>query len=187
MLGNWSLEDYWKTEAIKFTFEYLIKTGFKKDKLAITIFKGNKEIGIEEDKESMNVWKALGIPNERIAHLGMKDNVWGPVGNTGPCGPNTEMFYWTGNEKAPKKYNPKDKNWVEIWNDVFMQYNKNEQGKFVPLKQKNVDTGMGLERTAAILQGKSSVYESDLFLPIMNKIKLISGKQDNISERIMAD
>ncbi|HLC63535.1 MAG TPA: alanine--tRNA ligase [Candidatus Nanoarchaeia archaeon] len=188
MLGNWSLGDYFKKEAIEMSYEFLTSKkylGIEKEKIAITCFLGDKDC--PKDVESEKLWLALGIPKERIVFLGKEDNWWGPAGKTGPCGPDTEMFYWFGKEPAPKKFNPKDKNWVEIWNDVFMQYNKNEQGKFVPLKQKNVDTGMGLERTAAILQGKSSVYESDLFLPIMNKINLLSKKQDITSERIIAD
>ena len=161
MLGNWSLGDYWKKEAILFTLEFLTLVGFKKEKLAVTIFKGDKEIGIEEDKESLETWMSLGIPQERIAHLGKEDNFWGPAGNTGPCGPCTEMFYWTGNEKAPKKYNPKDKRWVEIGNNVFMEYNKKEDNTYDKLKQKNVDFGGGLARQLSILNNLNDIFKTE--------------------------
>ncbi len=125
MLGNWSLGDYWKEEAISFSYEFLTKElKIPINKLAISCFKGDKDA--KKDEESANVWLSLGIPKERIAFLPKEDNWWGPAGKTGPCGPDTEMFYWAGKKPAPKKFNPKDKNWVEIWNDVFMQYNKTE-------------------------------------------------------------
>ena len=188
MLGNWSLGDYFKKEAIEMSFEFLTSKkclGLEKNKIAITCFAGDKNA--PKDTESEKLWLSIGIPKERIAFLPKEDNWWGPAGTTGPCGPDTEMFYWTGNNSPPKKFNPQDKQWVEIWNDVFMQYNKTSEGKYIPLKQQNVDTGMGLERTAAVLQGKNSVYETDLFQPIIKKTQVLSKNKDARSERIIAD
>jgi len=170
MLGNWSLGDYWKEDAIKMSFEFLTKElGIPLERLAFTCFAGDKDA--LKDEESAKIWESLGVKKERIAFLAKEDNWWGPAGKIGPCGPDTEMFYWKLNNKpAPKAYDPKDKNWVEIWNDVFMQYVKDENGNYLGAKQKNVDTGMGLERTLAVLNGKENVYETDLFLPIIQKI-----------------
>ncbi|OQA35590.1 MAG: Alanine--tRNA ligase [Parcubacteria group bacterium ADurb.Bin326] len=160
MLGNWSLGDYGKKEAIEFSFNFLTKElEISLDKLAVTVFTG--EEGIPRDEESAETWKSLGVKPERIAYLGREDNWWGPAGQTGPCGPDTEMFYWSSEEDAPEVYDPKDKRWVEIWNDVFMIYNKKVDGTYEPLAQKNVDTGMGVERTVATLAGKSSAYDVD--------------------------
>lgn len=299
MLGNWSFGDYFKEDAIKFSYEFLTDEkwlGIDKEKLAVTVFEGDKDAPFDE--ESYNIWISLGISKDRVAKLGKKDNWWGPAGETGPCGSDTEMFYWSGKEKAPEKFDPKDDRWVEIWNDVFMQYEKKkrviiadgmnclieketnkldiklaellaqyntrvivatnadeerirqslgdfnseiftlnqevkktdtkyykkllerfdleadevicfefrkeraetaakvgikteqytgiEQVKafidenqyyFASLKQKNVDTGMGLERTLAILNGSDDDYQTDLFLPIIEKIEEISGKK----------
>ena len=157
MLGNWSLGDYFKKEAIGFSFEFLTgkeTLNIPVDMLAVTVFAGDEDCPF--DAEAFEIWKSHGIPEARIAKLGKKDNWWGPAGVTGPCGPDTEMFYWTGPRPAPEVFDPADKRWVEIWNDVFMQYNKTADGTFEPLAQKNVDTGMGLERVTAILQGKTS-------------------------------
>lgn len=188
MLGNWSLGDYWKKEAISWSFEFLTKElNIPLEKLAISCFEGEEENNIPKDNESAQIWEELGIPKERIAFLGRKDNWWGPAGQTGPCGPDTEMFYWAENSQAPKEFDPNNNGWVEIWNDVFMQYNKNEKGQYEELEQKNVDTGMGLERTVAILSGHKSVYETDLFIPIINKIKELASEEDETSTRIIAD
>lgn len=188
MLGNWSLGDYWKQEAIEWSLEFLTKElKISLDKLAISCFEGDKQNNIPRDDESADIWKSLGIPEKRIAYLGRADNWWGPAGQTGPCGPDTEMFYWTGKGKAPEAFDPTDENWVEIWNDVFMQYNKTEAGKYEELAQKNVDTGMGLERTTAILSGKPSVYDTDLFEPIAKKIKNLATEENKTSVRIIAD
>ncbi|MCX6721683.1 MAG: alanine--tRNA ligase [Candidatus Staskawiczbacteria bacterium] len=176
MLGNWSLGDYWKKEAIKWSFEFLTKElKIPLERLAVSCFAGDQDA--PRDTESAEIWKSLGIKEERISFLGKDDNWWGPAGLTGPCGPDTEMFYWKlNNKKAPKVFDAKDKNWVEIWNDVFMQYVKDlpaqagEKGNYNTAIQKNVDTGMGLERTCAILNGKENVFETDLFLPIIEKI-----------------
>jgi alanyl-tRNA synthetase len=191
MLGNWSLGDYFKSEAIKYSFEFLTDKkwlGIKKEKLAISFFAGDNDAPIDE--ETKKIWLALGISEEKIKALPKKDNWWGPAGQTGPCGPDTEMFYWTGLEAAPKEFDPEDKRWFEIWNDVFMQYFKNIDGVYEPLSQKNVDTGMGLERTLAVLNGLSDDYQTDVFLPIIEKIEELSGKkyQDYKKEfRIIAD
>ena len=314
MLGNWSLGGYWKEDAIKWSYDFLTDKkwlGLNKNKLAVSIFKGDKDA--PRDKESYNIWLKLGIPKENIYFFGKEDNWWGPVGKTGPCGPDTEMFYWVGKGK-PKKLTSSDNksNWIEIWNNVFMEYNKDkrlilvdgmyclydenfkidkelldflhrfnthyiltvngfkEKGRklvksgeyefnweafsleeegikknnpeyfkillkkfslvpeeviyfdhdkksvetakklgilskhytnlktikkfikdnldvFIPLKQKNVDTGMGVERVTAILEGKDNVYETSLFLSIIKKIKKLSKNKDEISIRKIAD
>lgn len=179
MLGNWSLGDYFKDEAIKFSFEFLTSKkwlSLEKEKLAISVFEG--------DSESEKIWLDLGIPKERIKELGEKDNWWGPAGQTGPCGPDTEMFYWSGEKQAPKEFNPEDKKWVEIWNDVFMQYFKNMDGKYEPLPQKNVDTGMGLERVLRVKNRLNDDYQSDVFLPIIQKIEELSQKQYGYHKKI---
>jgi len=190
MLGNWSLGDYWKEEAIKWSFEFLTKElAVPLDRLAVSCFAGDEDA--PKDEESAKIWEALGIKKERIAFLSKEDNWWGPAGQTGPCGPDTEMFYWKLNDKpAPKIFDATDKNWVEIWNDVFMQYVKDESGNYIGASQKNVDTGMGLERILVALNGKNSVYETDVFLPIIEKIEELSGKKyaDYQKEfRIIAD
>ena len=193
MLGNWSLGDYFKKEMIGFSFEFLTEKenlNIPADMLAVTVFAGDEDCPFDE--EAYNEWRSHGIPAARIAKLGKKDNWWGPAGTTGPCGPDTEMFYWTGPLPAPETFDPGDKRWVEIWNDVFMQYNKTADGKFEPLAQKNVDTGMGLERVTAILQGKASCYETEIFAPIFAKLDEIRGIDApaavrTSSERIIAD
>jgi alanyl-tRNA synthetase len=173
MLGNWSLGDYFKQEAIAMSFEFLTKVlGIPVEKLAVTCFEGDDDA--PKDEESAGFWKAQGIAEERIGFLPKAKNWWGPAGLTGPCGPDTEMFYWVGpSELPPPGSNPAtdDPNWLEIWNDVFMQYEKKADGTFTPLKQQNVDTGMGLERVAAVLQGVKSVYETDRFKPIIEKVR----------------
>ena len=193
MLGNWSLGDYFKKEMIGFRFEFLTgkeNLNIPADMLAVTVFAGDEDCPFDE--EAYNEWRSHGIPAARLAKLGKKDNWWGPAGTTGPCGPDTEMFYWTGPLPAPETFDPGDKRWVEIWNDVFMQYNKTADGKFEPLAQKNVDTGMGLERVTAILQGKASCYETEIFAPIFAKLDEIRGIDApaavrTSSERIIAD
>ena len=194
MLGNWSLGDYFKDDMIRWSYEFLTDKkwlGLDKNRLAVTCFKGDKDA--PKDDEASKVWLNLGIPDDRIAFLPKEDNWWGPAGETGPCGPDTEMFYWSANDvQPPKKFDPKDKRWFEIWNDVFLQYNKTKDGKYLPLKQKNVDTGMGVERTSAMLQGKSSVYEIESFKAIIKKIMDLSNITDpdeskTKSIRIIAD
>jgi alanyl-tRNA synthetase len=166
MLGNWSLGDYWKKEAIEMSFEFLTKVlEIPKEKIAITCFSGDKDA--PKDTESAEIWKSLRI--NKIKFLGKKDNWWGPAGKTGPCGPCTEMFV----------------NKFEIWNDVFMEYNKTAQGKYEPLKQKNIDTGMGVERTLAILNNLDDDYLTETFLPIIKKIEKLSGKKYKGNEKVM--
>ena len=193
MLGNWSLGDYFKKEAIEWSFEFLTKhLNIPLEKLAVSCFAGDDEV--PRDEESAKIWELQGIPKERIYFLGRDDNWWGPAGQTGPCGPCTEMFYWVGKGELSDLVTGDNKEgWVEIWNDVFMEYNKISEGKFVPLSQKNVDTGMGMERTLAVLNGFDNIYDTELFVPIVKKIEEISGKKYGESDgvtramRIVAD
>jgi len=192
MLGNWSMGDYFKKEAITWSFEFLTGKNWLHlplKNLSVTCFVGDNDA--PKDEESAGIWNSLGIPAERIAFLPKKDNWWGPAGETGPCGPDTEMFYWISNEPAPSKFDPSDKRWVEIWNDVFMQYNKTKEGKFIPLTQKNVDTGLGVERVTMVMQGKKTVFDTELFLPIFKEIEKLSGTKSTyeniVSFRIVAD
>jgi alanyl-tRNA synthetase len=195
MLGNWSLGDYFKDEAIKMSYEFLTSKkwlGMSPEKIYITVFAGDSDA--PRDDESAKAWMSLGIAKERISYNPKKDNWWGPAGRTGPCGPDTEMFFDTGKQKCSPECRPGCGcgKYFEIWNDVFMQYNKTEEGKYELLKQKNVDTGMGLERTAAVLQGKDNDYETELFKPMMDKINELTGrssygKEETISTRIIAD
>jgi alanyl-tRNA synthetase len=179
MLGNWSLGDYFKKEAVEMSFKFLTKElGISIDRLAVTCFEGDEKNDIPRDTEVAEVWKSLGVSEKRIAFLGRKDNWWGPAGQTGPCGPDTEMFYFAGEGEVPEVFDPSDDNWVEIWNDVFMQYNKTADGKYEPLAQKNVDTGMGLERTAAILSGKQSVYDIEPMSTIVLQVTSLIPDMD---------
>ncbi|MDD4871093.1 MAG: alanine--tRNA ligase [Kiritimatiellae bacterium] len=178
MLGNWSLGDYFKEEAIAMSFEFLTKyLGFSADKFSVTVFEGNESA--PADKESVKIWKKFGIPDSRIFALPMKDNWWGPAGATGPCGPDTEMFVDTGKPTCSPDCRPGCScgKFFEIWNDVFMQYEKTKEGTYVPLKQHNVDTGMGVERTIAMLQGRATIYETELFAPVIKLIEETSGKK----------
>ena len=175
MLGNWSLGDYFKKESISWSFELLTKRlNIPVEKLAVTVFKGNDIV--PADSESAEIWESLGIKKERIAFLGEDNNWWPNMELTGPCGPDTEIFYWRSEEKVPEKFDPEDENWVEIWNNVFMQYNHEADGTFEPLKHKNVDTGLGVERVTAILEGQTDNYKSSVWKDIIKKIEEISGK-----------
>jgi alanyl-tRNA synthetase len=174
MLGNWSLGDYFKEDAIKMSFEFLTSPGglgIPVEKLGVTVFAGDENA--PRDDESAAVWRSLGIPENRISYRSKEDNWWGPAGTTGPCGPDSEMFYDFGKEPCGPDCGPGCScgKWLEIWNDVFMQYNKNAEGKYEPLARKCVDTGMGLERTVTILNGKESVYETEGFVPIIAGIE----------------
>jgi alanyl-tRNA synthetase len=175
MLGNWSLGDYFKKESIGYSFEFLTGVlGIPKERLAFTVFQGNEYVG--RDSESAGYWKALGVPEERIAYLPAKDNWWPNMETLGPCGSDTEIFYFAHRDEPPKKFDPADKRWVEIWNNVFMQYNHTENG-FVELEKKNVDTGMGVERVSAVLSGVRDDYLTETFKPIIDKIEDVSGKK----------
>jgi len=189
MLGNWSLGDYFKKEAIEFSFEFLTKIlKIPIERLAVSCFAGDKDA--PKDEESFNIWSSLGIPKSRIIFLPKENNWWGPAGESGPCGPDTEMFYWKSKEKPPEKFDPKDDNWIEIWNDVLMEYNKTKDGRYEIAKQKNIDTGMGVERTTTVLSGLEDDYLCDSFLDIIKKIEKISNKSYNENKksmRIIAD
>lgn len=188
-LGNWGLGDYWKENAIKYTFEFLTKIlKIPLEKLAASIFEGDKNS--PKDKESYDTLIAIGVPKERIAILNKKENWWGPAGKTGPCGPDSEVFYWISKKPVPKKFNSEDKNWIELGNNVFMEYNQDEQKNLKQLKQKNVDFGGGSERILAILEGHKDNYLTDAWLPIIQKIEFLSNKkyEENKKEmRIIAD
>ncbi len=185
MLGNWSLGDYFKKEAIAYSYEFLTKVlAIPEEKLSFTCFVGDEDA--PKDEEAAGFWKELGIPEERIFFFGKKENWWGPAGQTGPCGPDTEMFYDTGKELCGPDCNPACScgKYLEIWNDVFMQYNKTAEGKFEPLTQKNVDTGMGLDRVVTVLQGKKTVFDTDIFAAAMAKLaELAPNNLDNVSSR----
>ena len=188
MLGNWSLGDYFKKESIGYSFEFLTKVlNIPIERLAVTVFAGNQDI--PRDDVSASIWHELGIPKERIAYLGVEDNFW-IAGESGPCGGDTEIFYFRSNDEIPKHFDPKDDRWVEIWNNVFMEFYKDESGKIMELKQKNVDTGMGLERVVAVLEGVEDNYASSIWKEIIASLEQISNKsyQDNVtSMRIIAD
>ena len=172
MLGNWSLGDYFKKEMVPWSYEFLTEVlEISPDRLAVTVFEGDADC--PRDDETAELWHKCGIKKENIFYLGKKHNWWGPAGQTGPCGPDTEMFFNTGKPKCCDACSPACDcgKYVEIWNDVFMQFNKNADGSFSPLKQKNVDTGMGLERVLMNVHGLKSVYDTDVFAPIVDGIK----------------
>lgn len=176
MLGNWSLGDYFKKDAIAWSFEFLTKVlNLPLDRLAFTVFAGNEQV--PADEESASLWQSHGVSRDRIAFLPAEDNWWPSIEQFGPCGSDTEMFYWIdNNEPAPKVFDPSDKRWMEIWNNVFMQFNHLESGEFVQLSQKNVDTGMGVERTTAVLAGLGDNYLTPIWQPIIHEIEILSGK-----------
>jgi len=195
MLGNWSLGDYFKKEMIPWSWEFLTSEkylGLDPDKLAFTVFEGDEDC--PRDEEAANLWRSCGVKDDHLFYLPKEHNWWGPAGITGPCGPDTEMFIITKKPCGPN-CSPACHcgAYLEIWNDVFMQYNKQKDGTFIPLKQKNVDTGMGLERTICVLTGKKTVYETDAFTDILAKIAELSGKEYGADEettkafRIIAD
>ncbi|MBI2012645.1 hypothetical protein HYS90_01815 [Candidatus Curtissbacteria bacterium] len=213
MLGNWSLGDYWKEEAISWSYQFLVNE-LKLDpkRIYISVFAGDGDAPF--DQESYDIWKKLGVSDSHIFQYGKSQNWWGPIGQSGPCGPDTEMFYDVQGESLDGREpatNPE--RFVEIWNDVFMEYEKrvksqesrlpkpgtggqarvkdrrssSEDFEYVPLKQRNVDTGMGLERMLAVLQHAPSVYETDVFLPLMKQLEDLSGAFNIKSARIVAD
>ena len=187
MLGNWSLGDYFKDEAIEWSFEFLTKVlNIPVERLAVTVYAGKDNIPF--DQTSYDKWLSLGIKPERIAKT-VDDNFW-IAGDTGPCGPDSEMFYWRSNDPIPEKFDTEDERWVEIWNDVFMQFEKKADGSVVELPKKNVDTGMGVERTTAILEGVTDNYASSIWKDVIALISDISGKPyegNEKSMRIIAD
>ena len=196
MLGNWSLGDYWKREAIIWSYEFLTSKkwlGLDPDSLSVTVFAGDNDA--PRDDESAELWKEVGIPPERIYFLPKEDNWWGPAGKTGPCGPCTEMFIEV--DDIPK-CGPECKpgchcgHFVEVWNDVFMDRFKNDDGTFSMMNQRSVDTGMGVERTAAMLQGAKSVFDIEVFTVLLDKIRELSPKEeftdlDETLIRVIAD
>ena len=188
MLGNWSLGDYFKKESIGYSFEFLTKVlNIPIEKLAVTVFKG--EGNIPRDDISAQTWKSLGISEDRIAYLGVEDNFW-IAGETGPCGPDTEIFYFRSNDEIPQKFDPKDDRWVEIWNNVFMEFYKDNSGNITELPKKNVDTGMGYERVVAVLEGVTDNYLSSVWIDIIKKIEELSKysyEENPTSMRIIAD
>ncbi len=187
MLGNWSLGDYFKDEAIEWSFEFLTKVlNIPVERLAVTVYAGSGNIPFDET--SYNKWLSLGIKKERIAKT-VDDNFW-IAGESGPCGPDSEMFYWRSNDPIPEVFDTEDERWVEIWNDVFMQYNKGVDGTITELPKKNVDTGMGVERVTAILEGVNDNYLSSIFKDVIELISKISNlpyEGNEQSMRIIAD
>ncbi len=188
MLGNWSLGDYFKKESIGYSFEFLTKVlNIPLERLAVTVFAGEGKI--PRDDVSAKTWKSLGISEDRIAYLGKEDNFW-IAGETGPCGPDTEIFYFRSNDEIPQKFDPKDDRWVEIWNNVFMEFYKDSNGNITELPQKNVDTGMGYERVVAVLEGVDDNYLSSVWINIIKKIEELSKysyEENPTSMRIIAD
>ena len=195
MLGNWSLGDYFKKESIGFSYEFLTSPkwlGLDPRKISVTVFAGDENA--PRDEEAAAAWIANGMPEDKIAYLPASDNWWA-AGPTGPCGPDTEIFYWVGEGLPPKGSNKgtDSANWMEIWNNVFMQFNRVDEKTLEPLPKKNVDTGMGLERTNCILQGKTSVYLTEVFQPIIKTIENLSNYKYGTDEakdssvRIIAD
>ena len=195
MLGNWSLGDYFKKESIAFSYEFLTSPqwlALDPKMISVTVFAGDENA--PRDEEAAGYWKENGIPEDKIAYLPASDNWWA-AGPTGPCGPDTEIFYWVGEGLPPVGSNKgtDSTNWMEIWNNVFMQYNRVDEKTLLPLEKKNVDTGMGLERTNCILQGKKSVYLTEVFQPIIAEIEKLtsykygSDEEKDKSVRIIAD
>ena len=196
MLGNWSLGDYFKREAITWSFEFLTSgkwLGFKPEQLHVTVFAGDGQV--PPDEEAAALWEEVGISRDRIYFLGRDDNWWGPTGNTGPCGPDTEIFIDTGLPHCSPACRPGCGcgKYFEIWNDVFMEYRRTSDGEYVPLKQKNVDTGMGVARTVAMMNGRSTIYDIPQFQPLFGFLKKLSGlgpspdSQAQRSLRIISD
>lgn len=187
MLGNWSLGDYFKNESISYSFEFLTKVlNIPIERLAVTVYAGDKNIPFDE--VSHNKWLSLGIPEKRIART-VEDNFW-IAGTTGPCGPDTEIFYFRSNDEIPEVFDPEDDRWVEIWNNVFMEFYKDGNGNVTELPKKNVDTGMGYERATAVLEGVLDNYTSSVWKDVIDLISDIAKKPYIVNEesmRIIAD
>jgi alanyl-tRNA synthetase len=179
MLGNWSLGDYFKKESISFSYEFLTSKewlGLDKNRIAVTVFSGNKDL--PKDQEAIDCWLKEGVPIERI--VAIEDNWWGPAGSSGPCGPDTEIFYWKDNTKEPpKEFDPDNENWVEIWNNVFMEYDKTKEGEFTTLSQKNIDTGLGTERVVMVLNGLEDAFSVGKIKEIYDFVFSLSKDKEN--------
>ncbi len=185
MLGNWSLGDYFKQESISMSYEFLVtKLNIPKEKLAVTVFEGDDIV--PRDDDSAKIWMEKGLLKSQIFYYGREENWWGPAGQTGPCGPDTEIFYDMGKEKCGPECGPSCHcgKYVEIWNNVFMQYNKQPDGSYTELTQRNVDTGMGLERILTIFNGYTNVYETELFVPVMTRLdEIIKDRKMPLREK----
>ena len=183
MLGNWSLGDYFKKESINYSFEFLTKVlNIPLERLAVTVFAGDDKIPLDEATASY--WKSHGISEDRIAYLGRDNNFW-IAGDSGPCGGDTEIFYFRSNDDIPKKFDPDDERWVEIWNNVFMEFYQDKAGNITELKQKNVDTGMGLERIVAVLEGTDDNYKTSIWSDVIHKLEDISNLSYEGNEKAM--
>ena len=195
MMGNWSLNDYFKEESIEMSHRFLTEElGIPQEKISVSVFGGDEDV--PKDDVTYSAWKKLGYPDERIHFYTRKENWWGPAGETGPCGPDTEIFYDTGKVACSDECGPSCScgKYVEIWNNVFMEYNKNKDGKYEKMSIHNVDTGLGLERVLAIINNESNIYETELFTPIINKISELTGvnyrdanDNDVFAFRVIAD
>lgn len=183
MLGNWSLGDYFKKESINYSFEFLTRVlNIPLERLAVTVFAGDDKIPLDEATASY--WKSHGISEDRIAYLGRDNNFW-IAGDSGPCGGDTEIFYFRSNDEIPKKFDPNDERWVEIWNNVFMEFYQDKDGNITELKQKNVDTGMGLERIVAVLEGTDDNYKTSIWSDVIHKLEDISNLSYEGNEKAM--
>ena len=183
MLGNWSLGDYFKKESINYSFEFLTKVlNIPLERLAVTVFAGDDKIPLDE--ATAGYWKSHGISEDRIAYLGRDNNFW-IAGDSGPCGGDTEIFYFRSNDEIPKKFDPNDERWVEIWNNVFMEFYQDKDGNITELKQKNVDTGMGLERIVAVLEGTDDNYKTSIWSDVIHKLEDISNLSYEGNEKAM--
>ena len=182
MLGFWSLGDYWKQDSLRWTLEWFTNVlGLEQERISVTVFAGDSDA--PRDDEAVEIWLELGIPQERIFYLPKKDNWWGPAGKSGPCGPDSELFYDTGRPKHGADCQPGCPcgKYIEIGNNVFLQYNKTTEGIFEPLKQRNIDVGLGLERILCVLEGSENIYTTDLFVPIMQRIDDLRQQRSNKS------
>jgi len=191
MLGNWSMNDYFKKEVIEMSYEFLTqRLHLDPKRLAVSVFAGDEVL--PKDEEAAEIWNSLGIPRERIAYLGTDDNWWPSVNEKGPCGSDTEMFYWRSNDPVPAHFDPEDERWVEIWNNVFIQYNRDEEMNLIKFDKRYIDTGMGVERVTAIINDLTDNYETELFKPIISVVEQYSQKSYQEDEnkkdmRIIAD
>jgi alanyl-tRNA synthetase len=187
MLGNWSLNEYWKFESLSMSYKFLTEhLGLDPKRLYVTCFAGDDDA--PRDLDSAAIWEELGIPPERISFLPKEDNWWGPAGKTGPCGPDSEIFYdMQPDGAAGETPATNGKRFTEVWNNVFMQYEKQADGSYIQMARQNVDTGMGLERTLAMVQGKASVYDTELFTPLFERLHSLTNKRDTFAERVIVD